>query len=81
MRKIRPAAIRQAEKDHENAKAQLRNHRRMCGQCDRACRLQQYAQTCEIGWAHLRYERVTAAQLRAAETDQEQAAPLQLALF
>lgn len=81
MRVIRPAAIRQAEKDHDNARAQLRQHCRMCGQCAAAVRGQQYARTCDIGWAHLKYERITAAQLRAAISDQERAIPAQLALF
>jgi hypothetical protein len=81
VRKIRPLAIRAADADHANAKAQLRAHLKMCGQCSRAVRCDRYAQTCDIGWSHLRYERITAAQLRATVKDHAASAPAQLVLF
>jgi hypothetical protein len=73
--------IRQAEADHDNAAAQFRAHRRLCGQCSAAARLGRWASCCDQGWMHVKYERMTAAQLRATIVDFERLAPVQGTLF
>jgi hypothetical protein len=81
VRKIRPAAVRAAEADVDNAKTQLRLHARMCGQCAAALRIGQYARCCDHGWAHAKYVRLCEAQQRATLADIEAAAPVQGTLF
>lgn len=81
MRNTRPAVIRQAEADHQNARDQWRAHRKLCGICTAADRAGQLARTCESGWAHVKYERTMAAQLRATIADTERQAPVQGTLF
>lgn len=76
-----PAAIRTARTDHDDAQADFARHRRMCSQCNAAANADQWARTCETGWAMVKLERITAARLRAAEHDLEASAPVQLALF
>lgn len=80
-RQVRPAVIRQAEKDHDNAVGQFRRHKQLCGQCAAAARAGQWARTCDSGWAHVKYERITAAQLAAIIRDHERQAPVQGVLF
>lgn len=77
----KPAALRQAEADHANARDQWKAHRAMCGTCAAAYRIGAFARTCESGWAHVKYERIMAAQLTATIADLERRAPVQGTLF
>jgi hypothetical protein len=77
----KPAVLRQAEADAANAAAQWKAHRATCGVCAAAHRAGQWARTCDTGWAHVKYGRITAAQLAATVTDIERTAPVQGRLF
>lgn len=81
MRNRLPAPIREARAAADGARLQFRRHRSTCSQCNAAASADQWARCCDTGWAMVKYERITAAQLRAAEHDREASAPLQLALF
>jgi len=53
----------------------------MCGQCNSALRIGQPHRTCETGWLLVKDERLEAAKLRAAESDAQEHAAAQLALW
>lgn len=81
MRDIRPAAVLSAEALHAISVEVIRKHRRMCGQCNSALRIGQPHRTCETGWLLVKDERLEAAKLRAAESDAQEHAAAQLALW
>jgi hypothetical protein len=81
VRQIRPAVIRAAESDVDNARQQLRAHAKQCGICAAALRCHVPGRCCDSGWAHAKYIRRMEAQQRATEADHAAAAPVQLGLF
>ncbi len=77
VRRVYSAAMRAARNDHQWALDSVKAHRKKCSVCNVALKAAMPYKTCDEGWAWVKYERISAAQLRALEADEAASVPVQ----